>query len=72
MNIESKLKFCPQPSKDDDRKVCGLTLKHPIPLRDFKPLASGYILEVNRNECLSNGVQVILMNSKDFTFNPVN
>ncbi|CAJ0880033.1 9504_t:CDS:10 [Entrophospora sp. SA101] len=64
MNIESKLKFCPQTSKDDYRKVCGLTLKHPIPLYDFKPLASGYILEVNRNECLSNGVQV------DLVYNP--
>ncbi|CAG8783293.1 16660_t:CDS:2, partial [Acaulospora morrowiae] len=42
-------------------KVCGMVLNNPIPLYDYRPSVTGYLLEMDTAETVSSAVQVDLL-----------
>ncbi|CAG8500587.1 11625_t:CDS:10 [Diversispora eburnea] len=42
-------------------KICGMVLNKPIPLKEYLPMATGYLLESDINEIVSNAIQVDLI-----------
>jgi len=39
-------------------KICGMVLSNPIPSNDFRPEATGFLIEMNNSEAISNTIQV--------------
>ncbi|CAG8557336.1 9389_t:CDS:10, partial [Cetraspora pellucida] len=50
-------------NKHHKLKVCGMVLNHPIPLQDFLPVATGYLLEMDTADIVSSAIQVNLLHS---------
>ncbi|PKY28888.1 hypothetical protein RhiirB3_417483 [Rhizophagus irregularis] len=67
VNLDTTLDIKPTlDGNGQSSKICGMVLNHPIPVNDFRPEATGFLVEVNNNETVSNTIQV------DLLYNPKN
>lgn len=59
VNLDTTLDIKPTlDGNGQSSKICGMVLNHPIPVNDFRPEATGFLVEVNNNETVSNTIQV--------------
>ncbi|CAG8470197.1 7192_t:CDS:10 [Acaulospora colombiana] len=63
IDVESSLSIDPTIKVANPKKfkVCGMVLNDPIPLYDYRPLVTGYLLEMDTAETVSSAFQVDLL-----------
>ncbi|RHZ67253.1 hypothetical protein Glove_302g20 [Diversispora epigaea] len=62
VDIESNLSIDPIiEARSPKLKICGMVLNKPIPLKEYLPMATGYLLESDIKEIVSSAIQVDLI-----------